>query len=80
MIELVAGALLAASVLAFVLEPLFHPAPPAGDESAEPDRASLVRAEALVARIAKRPPVRCAACGEIADGPAAFCPRCGARL
>lgn len=75
MIELIAGALVAAAALTYVLEPLAHR--PIGSP---PRDAPADEAEALVRRIRLRLAVTCPRCGLAAEQGAVFCPSCGRML
>ena len=75
MTELLAGALVTATVLAYVLEPLFRRvAPP------EREGVAVVSAEELVQQMRGRLVSRCPRCDAPAEPGSAFCGACGATL
>ena len=76
MIELLAGVLVAAAVLAYVLEPLARePRSTLATAEEEP-----VTAEKLIEEMRGRLLSHCPACGSPADPGSAFCSSCGSIL
>ncbi|MBI4500186.1 MAG: hypothetical protein HY700_03400 [Gemmatimonadetes bacterium] len=77
MSELVAGVLVAAAALAFVLEPLARreSSPPAGAEPAHEPRADL-----LIRQMRARLMSRCPSCEAAAEPGSVYCANCGTAL
>jgi len=80
MLEILAGALVAAAALAAVLEPLLRPRVAGPADMPDPPADHLAAAEKLVRLAGARLPDACSRCGHHLDTPAVFCPRCGSAL
>jgi hypothetical protein len=83
MLEVIAGALVAAAAIGFVLEPLYRP--PHGPREAHegtgfPNAVARSRAEAMVRDAMQRFLPACPQCAEMPEQPVLFCPRCGSVL